>query len=115
MKRVLPLLAIAAALSAATGIAQPGVQPAADPVVDGFRMVEVASVSDAMEQLYGQRAYMSHEMRPLSTTKFAAATHCMPSRAIASGTSRPDNTAGSAVYEMCSRAAARQTARWAWP
>ena len=33
--------------------------------------VEVASVSDAIEQLYGQRAYMSHEMRPLAATKFA--------------------------------------------
>ena len=31
----------------------------------------MASVADAMEQLYGQRAYMSHEMRPLSATKFA--------------------------------------------
>jgi 4-hydroxy-4-methyl-2-oxoglutarate aldolase len=38
---------------------------------DGFSTVEVASVSDAMEQLYGQRAYMSHEMRPLSAVKFA--------------------------------------------
>ena len=28
-------------------------------------------MADAMEQLYGQRAYMSHEMRPLFTTKFA--------------------------------------------
>jgi regulator of RNase E activity RraA len=46
-------------------------QPAADPMVEGFRNVEVASVSDAMEQLYGQRNYMSHEMRPLSKTKFA--------------------------------------------
>jgi len=34
-------------------------------------MVEVASVADAMEQLYGQRAYMSHEMRPVFKTKFA--------------------------------------------
>jgi len=34
-------------------------------------MVEVASVADAMEQLYGQRAYMSHDMRPLFKTKFA--------------------------------------------
>jgi regulator of RNase E activity RraA len=33
--------------------------------------VEVASVADAVEQLYGQRAHMSHEMRPLFTTKFA--------------------------------------------
>ena len=46
-------------------------QPSGDPLVEGFRNVEVASVSDAMEQLYGQRNYMSHEMRPLSKTKFA--------------------------------------------
>ena len=45
-------------------------QTPADPLVEGFRAVEVASVSDAMEQLYGQRNYMSHEMRPLSKTKF---------------------------------------------
>jgi 4-hydroxy-4-methyl-2-oxoglutarate aldolase len=46
-------------------------QPAEVSVVDGFRTVEVASVSDAMEQLYGQRGYMSHDMRPLAPTKFA--------------------------------------------
>jgi 4-hydroxy-4-methyl-2-oxoglutarate aldolase len=46
-------------------------QPSPDPLIEGFRLVEVASVADAMEQLYGQRAYMSHEMRPLFTTKFA--------------------------------------------
>jgi 4-hydroxy-4-methyl-2-oxoglutarate aldolase len=46
-------------------------QPSADPLVEGFRSVEVASVSDAMEQLYGQRNYMAHDMRPLSKTKFA--------------------------------------------
>ncbi len=46
-------------------------QPAPDPLADGFTTVEVASVSDAMEQLYGQRAYMAHEMRPLAPTKFA--------------------------------------------
>jgi len=34
-------------------------------------MVEVASVADAMEQLYGQKAYMSHDMRPVFKTKFA--------------------------------------------
>lgn len=46
-------------------------QPAGDPLIEGFRMVEVASVADAMEQLYGQRGYMSHEMRPVFKTKFA--------------------------------------------
>jgi 4-hydroxy-4-methyl-2-oxoglutarate aldolase len=46
-------------------------QPGVDPLMEGFRMVEVASVSDAMEQLYGQKGYMSHQMRPLAPTKFA--------------------------------------------
>ena len=46
-------------------------QPSGDPLMEGFRMVEVASVADAMEQLYGQRSYMSHEMRPLFPSKFA--------------------------------------------
>ncbi len=46
-------------------------QPAGDPIVEGFRLVEVASVADAMEQLYRQRAHMGHELRPLFTTKFA--------------------------------------------
>ncbi|HWD00148.1 MAG TPA: RraA family protein [Candidatus Sulfopaludibacter sp.] len=70
MKRT---LWFAAAAIAALGIvrltAQP--QPAGDPTIEGFRNVEVASVADAIEQLYGQKAYMSHEMRALSTTKFA--------------------------------------------
>ncbi len=46
-------------------------QPNADDLIQGFRLVEAASVADAMEQLYGKRAYMSHDMRPLNTTKFA--------------------------------------------
>ena len=46
-------------------------QPSRDPLIEGFRMVEAASVADAIEQLYGQRAHMSHEMRPVFTTKFA--------------------------------------------
>jgi 4-hydroxy-4-methyl-2-oxoglutarate aldolase len=42
-----------------------------DSLVEGFKQVEVASVADAMEQLYGQKLYMHHEMRPLFTTRFA--------------------------------------------
>ena len=49
-------------------------QPSGDPLIEGFRLVEAASVADAMEQLYGQRAHMSREMRPLFTAKFASAT-----------------------------------------
>ena len=40
-------------------------------LIEGFRRVEVASVSDALEQLTGQRMYMSHHMQPIFTTKFA--------------------------------------------
>jgi regulator of RNase E activity RraA len=36
-----------------------------------FRRVEVASVSDAIEQLTGKGMYMSHRMQPIFTAKFA--------------------------------------------
>ena len=69
MKRAIYFVAVLVATVVSTGWLL--AQPAGDPLIDGFRTVEVASVSDAIEQLYGQRAYMSHDMRPLSTTKFA--------------------------------------------
>jgi regulator of RNase E activity RraA len=40
-------------------------------VLDGYRHVEVASVSDAMEKVTGKKAYMSHHMRPIFPAKFA--------------------------------------------
>src|SRR5437868_2656229 len=40
-------------------------------LLDGYRHVEVASVSDAIEKISGQRMYMSHRMRPIFSTKFA--------------------------------------------
>src|SRR6201995_1026242 len=40
-------------------------------IVAGYRHVEVSSVSDAIEQLTGQRMYMTHHMQPIFTTKFA--------------------------------------------
>jgi len=42
-----------------------------DALLDGYRHVEVASVSDAIEKLSGQRMYMSHRMRPIFSSKFA--------------------------------------------
>lgn len=42
-----------------------------DSLMAGFRQVEAASVADAIELLYGKKMYMSHDMRPLFTTKFA--------------------------------------------
>jgi regulator of RNase E activity RraA len=46
-------------------------QPGGDPLIEGFRLVEVASVADAAEQLYSERIYMNHQMRPLFPAKFA--------------------------------------------
>ncbi len=40
-------------------------------ILDGFRHVEAASVSDALEQVTGKKMYMSHRMRPIFPTKFA--------------------------------------------
>src|SRR5215510_8892776 len=40
-------------------------------LLDGYRHVEVASVSDAMDKLTGLRIFMSHRMRPIFTSKFA--------------------------------------------
>jgi len=62
----LPVLALLVILA----VWLPGQTPS-DPLSEGFRQVEVASVADAMEQLYGQKSYMNHDMRPLSPAKFA--------------------------------------------
>jgi 4-hydroxy-4-methyl-2-oxoglutarate aldolase len=67
MKWTLSLIAMAGSLGSAWLVAQ----PVDHSPIEGLRLVEVASISDAMEQLYGQRAYMSHEMRALSPVKFA--------------------------------------------
>ena len=55
------------------GQSVPGAGKPADDheLIAEFRRVEVASVSDAMEQLLGKRMYMSHHMQPIFTTKFA--------------------------------------------
>ena len=40
-------------------------------MIDGYRHVEVSSVSDAMEQLLHQKRYMSHRMQSIFPAKFA--------------------------------------------
>jgi regulator of RNase E activity RraA len=40
-------------------------------ILDGYRHVEVASISDAMEKVTGKKVYMSHRMRPIFPAKFA--------------------------------------------
>src|SRR5215475_10726241 len=68
MNRTLLPIALLATAGTAWLIAQ---ETKPETIADGFRLVEVASVSDAMEQLYGQRGYMSHDVRPLAPAKFA--------------------------------------------
>lgn len=70
-KRTITALLAAAALLLTLSFQKPVREAAQNDLIEGFRLVEVASVADAMEQLYGKRAYMSHDMRPLSPTKFA--------------------------------------------
>jgi regulator of RNase E activity RraA len=66
--KILASVSLLAVALLAVLLAQPS---ASDPLIEGFRQVEVASVADAIEQLYGRKSYMHHEMRPLYTTKFA--------------------------------------------
>ena len=72
---VLVLLAMMLALTGGFGKtrAQSGSSPAGSEadLITEFRHVEVASVSDAIEQILGKRMYMSHRMQPIFTTKFA--------------------------------------------
>lgn len=42
----------------------PAAAASADPIVAGFQKTTVASVADAMDQVLGQRGFMSHDMRP---------------------------------------------------
>lgn len=70
-KNAITALVAAAALFLTLSFQKPAAETAQENLIEGFRLVEVASVSDAMEQLYGKRAYMSHDVRPLVPTKFA--------------------------------------------
>jgi regulator of RNase E activity RraA len=70
---LLLIVVSAAGIGARLGRAQSSGSPSAadSALIADFRRVEVASVSDAMEQLLGKRMYMSHRMSPIFTAKFA--------------------------------------------
>jgi len=42
-----------------------------EALLDSYRHVEVASVSDALEQLTGRKMYLSHKMQPIFPARFA--------------------------------------------
>jgi regulator of RNase E activity RraA len=67
---ILVALTALASLSAARAFSTPASSDEA-ALLDGFRHVEVASVSDAIERLSGERMYMTHRMRPIFASKFA--------------------------------------------
>ena len=70
MRRSMPFVVYAFMVLAAVACWKSA--PAAeDPLIEGFRQTEVASVADAIEQLYGRQNYMHHDMRALFKTKFA--------------------------------------------
>jgi len=70
MKKILGIALLSCALFSVAAFKKPEAMTAQDELLQGFRIVEVASVADAMEQLYGTKAYMYHDMRPLAATKF---------------------------------------------
>ena len=43
----------------------------ASALLEGYRHVEAASVSDAIEELTGRKMYMTHNMRPICPAKCA--------------------------------------------
>lgn len=51
--------------------AAPSTRASGDGLLDDFRHVEVASVSDAVEQILGRKMYMSHRMQAVFPAKFA--------------------------------------------
>jgi regulator of RNase E activity RraA len=70
---LLVVLAVAALAWPTSGKSRQQTESSKDPaaLLSAYRRVEVASVSDAIEQLYGRKMYMSHRMRPIFNTKFA--------------------------------------------
>lgn len=66
-----PILLVSSAVLLLASLALVAQPPSSDALMEGYRLVEVASVADAMEQLYGTPAHMYHDMRPLAPVKFA--------------------------------------------
>src|SRR5215470_8122741 len=76
IRLIMAFIPLTAAAVIFIGLAPPAISHPADPdsdaaLLEGYRHVEVASVSDAMEKLTGQKIYLSHRMRPIFVSKFA--------------------------------------------
>src|SRR5215469_11649138 len=71
VRAMLAAFAVAFLLLVERAFSRPADADSDAALLDGYRHVEVASVSDAMEKLTHQRTYLSHRMRPIFLTKFA--------------------------------------------
>jgi len=74
-----------------TGFYQASRGPAApaDPVIDAFKRSTVASVSDAVDQITGQRGFLSHDVRPFVPGKFVGRARTSLVRAAAAEQATP--------------------------
>jgi regulator of RNase E activity RraA len=61
----------AVVLTPPRAFSRPADQMSEAELLEGYRHVEVASVSDAIEKLTARRMYLSHRMYPIFTSKFA--------------------------------------------
>ncbi len=59
------VLAVAVVLALAAGWLAGTQQASADTVVEGFKLVAIASVSDAVDTVVGERGFMNYDMRPV--------------------------------------------------
>lgn len=64
-------LAVHSRFADAQSNSAPAVVPSDHDLISEYRRVEVASVSDALEQITGKKMYMTHRMQPIFTSKFA--------------------------------------------
>ena len=65
------MLAMVAIIAITPAFSRPADLTSDAALLDGYRHVEVASVSDAMEKVIGRRMYLSHRLQPIFTSKFA--------------------------------------------
>jgi len=65
------VVAVKAHLADAQSNSAPASTSSDHDLIAEYRHVEVASVSDALEQITGKKMYMSHRMQPIFTSKFA--------------------------------------------
>jgi regulator of RNase E activity RraA len=68
---IIILVAAVAFFAITPAFSHPADENSDQALLEGYRHVEVASVSDAMEKVIGQRNYLSHKMRPIFTSRFA--------------------------------------------